>query len=73
MSERTFAAAKLIESFNPETSHISIGEAFGLSRSTIYKWEQRKIMLSAWQADKYAVRLGLHPCEVWHDWFSNHG
>lgn len=22
------------------------------------------------QADKYAARLGLHPAEVWQDWFS---
>lgn len=69
MNNKTFSAMKLIESFNPDTSHISIGEAFGLSRSTIYKWQQRKIMLSVWQADKYAIKIGLHPSEVWHDWF----
>lgn len=32
-------------------------------------WRQyRRDGLSAFQADRLAVRLGLHPAEVWTDW-----
>lgn len=32
-------------------------------------WAQfRRTGLSAFQADRLAVRLGLHPAEVWVDW-----
>jgi len=26
---------------------------------------------SQWQADRYAVSIGLHPCEVWPEWFES--
>lgn len=26
-------------------------------------------MISANYADKYAIRLGYHPCQIWSDWF----
>ena len=33
-------------------------------------WDRRRLAgLSARQADEAAVRLGLHPCEIWADWF----
>jgi hypothetical protein len=27
-------------------------------------------MLTQWSADRYAVKLGMHPSEVWRDWFA---
>jgi hypothetical protein len=26
-------------------------------------------MISAAYADKYAIKLGYHPCQIWDDWF----
>jgi transposase len=67
--DRKYPAVKLIESFGPDTSHIAIGSALNVGRSTVYKWVQRQIRFNAYEADTYAIRVGLHPCEIWDDWF----
>jgi hypothetical protein len=68
--DRKYLATQLVESFGPETSHISIGSALGVGRSTVYKWIQRQVRFNAYEADHYAIKLGLHPCEIWDDWFT---
>jgi plasmid maintenance system antidote protein VapI len=47
-----------------------MAEVLDTERSTVYKWCQNDIMISQWAADRYAVKLGLHPSEVWLDWFA---
>lgn len=68
--DRRYLATQLVESFGSETSHISIGSALGVGRSTVYKWIQRQVRFNAYEADYYAIKLGLHPCEIWDDWFT---
>jgi len=68
--DRKYLATQLVESFGLETSHISIGSALGVGRSTVYKWIQRQVRFNAYEADRYAIKLGLHPCEIWDDWFT---
>jgi hypothetical protein len=45
---------------------IEIARYFGVSKAAVSKWRERG--LSCVQADELAVRLGLHPCELWPDW-----
>jgi lambda repressor-like predicted transcriptional regulator len=26
-------------------------------------------MLNQWEADRYAIKIGKHPSEIWPDWF----
>ena len=49
----------------PELSDGDIASVLGVTRRTIVRW--KIIGLDCWTADKAAVRLGLHPCEVWGD------
>jgi len=67
---RTFPARELVKKFDPNTSVITIAQALETKRSTVYKWFQNDTMITQWAADRYAVKLGMHPSEVWADWFA---
>lgn len=67
---RTFPAKELVRKFDNNASVITIALALETKRSTVYKWFQNDTMISQWAADRYAVKLGLHPSEVWADWFA---
>jgi plasmid maintenance system antidote protein VapI len=67
---RTFPAKELVKKFDPNTSVMMIAQALDMKRSTIYKWYQNDTMITQWAADRYAVKLGMHPSEVWTDWFA---
>ena len=67
---RTFPAKALVRKFEPNTSVITIAQALDMKRSTVYKWFQNDTMITQWAADRYAIKLGMHPSEVWLDWFA---
>jgi DNA invertase Pin-like site-specific DNA recombinase len=67
---RTFPARELVRRFDQNASVITIASALETKRSTVYKWFKNDTMITQWAADRYAVKLGLHPCEVWDDWFA---
>ena len=41
----------------------------GISHQQVLRWERSG--LSAWQADAIACLLGLHPVELWPDWYEH--
>jgi plasmid maintenance system antidote protein VapI len=49
---------------------MTIAQALDMKRSTVYKWFQNDTMITQWAADRYAIKLGMHPSEVWLDWFA---
>lgn len=54
---------------------VSVGELaclLGCSPRTVTRWRAAG-RLCAFDADRYAVRLGLHPCLIWPDWFTDEG
>ena len=60
---------KLIELWPPNTNAGIIAEALGVSRTTVSTWRNKGRALTIWQADKYAIKLGMHPQEIWTDWY----
>ena len=68
--ERKYLATEIIQSFGPEASHTNIAEILDIGRSTVYKWIQHQIRFNMYEADRYAIKLGLHPCEIWDEWFT---
>lgn len=43
---------------------------FGIHHTTVNRWrKQPDTLIIEWDADKYAIKLGKHPCELWDDWF----
>lgn len=39
----------------------------GVAARTVARWRSGTVTLWPTDADRFAVRLGLHPCEVWGD------
>jgi lambda repressor-like predicted transcriptional regulator len=66
-----FPASALLKEFEQDTWASIIAEALGTRRSTVQRWRTSNTMLSPWQADEYAVRLGKHPSQIWPEWFPN--
>ena len=44
---------------------------FGVSRATIIRWRNRPetANLHIYQADRYACKIGIHPANIWLDWY----
>ena len=66
---RQFPAKNLLRFFNSETDDRTKASALGVNPHVVWQWEERNIKINQWYADKYAVRIGLHPSAVWDDWF----
>jgi hypothetical protein len=45
-----------------------LASRLNVDRNQIYRWLGRG--LDQWQADSAAIALGLHPSNVWSNWFS---
>ena len=46
-------------------------EITGIHFSSIQRWKaDPNILITEWEADRYAVKLGKHPSEFWPDWFN---
>jgi len=66
---RFFMAKDLLAFFGPEPQMALIAEKLDCCRETLYKWIQNDVKISEWAADRYAITLGIHPSEIWSDWF----
>ena len=66
---KTFMAKDLLTFFDSETEVTVMAEMLETCRYTLYKWMQNDVMISEWAADRYAIKMGVHPSEVWSDWF----
>jgi len=44
-----------------------IGLRLGVTREQVHRWRYKGLGID--QADALAVRLGLHPVEIWPDWY----
>ena len=65
-----YPAKKLVELWPPNTTASLLAEVFGVTRTTIQRWKNDKeAALTIWQADKYAIKIGMHPQEIWTDWY----
>jgi len=69
---KTFSAEILLKSYGIDDDATSLAQIFGVSRTTICRWRNvpDRSWLSAFQADKYACRIGVHPANIWKDWYN---
>jgi len=69
---RTFSAETLLRSYGINDDATSLAQIFGVTRTTICRWRNvpDRSRLSAFQADKYACRIGVHPANIWQDWYN---
>lgn len=58
-------AANLIERFPTEMTDLAIAEILGCGRSKVRQMRQPHNTIRWFDADRYAIRLGVHPIEIW--------
>ena len=65
-----YPAIELLRFFDREMPSHEIGEIFGITGDAVRNWRSRGTLLNAYDADRYATTIGLHPWMVWGDlWF----
>jgi len=64
-----FPATALLEQFEEGTWANHIAERLGTTRATIQRWRMGNTMLDPYEADKFAIKLGKHPGNIWPNWF----
>lgn len=64
-----YLAHLLLEQFPKGISQRKIAKILSVNPSSVQKWGNPKTTFSQWQADRYAVKLGKHPSEIWTNWF----
>ena len=57
----------LMRRFRNEPDVKKIAEELGCSPATVYKYLNNKRKIHFRDADRYAIRLGLHPFLIWGD------
>lgn len=63
---RPFDARVLFALFDAECDDTLIGEALGVGRTSVNRWRNnRSFMLTAWHADRIAIRIGTHLAMLW--------
>ena len=69
---KTFNAQLLLNHYNKNTDALSLAQIFGVSRATVCRWRNRpnESALNIYQADKYACKIGVHPANIWKDWYN---
>jgi len=67
--KRCLPAGALLDQFEEGTWASIIAEHLGVTRATIQRWRNGKSFLDPYTADRLAVKLGKHPCQIWPEWF----
>jgi len=66
---RSYPTHKLLDQF-PDSDTETLADIFGVSRATILRWRDPNLTINQWDADRYAVKVGRHPGEIWAEWFN---
>lgn len=64
-----FPAATLLAEWHSGTSAHLIAEVLGVDRASISRWRNADVNFDVWNADRYAIKLGKHPSQIWKDWY----
>lgn len=65
-----FPAKILLEQFEEGLWANIIAERLGTNRATVQRWRTGNIILNPYVADRYAIKLGKHPSQIWPEWFN---
>lgn len=66
--EPSLAVGRLLEVMGPDINAAEIAAVLYVSESTVRRWMRRpNTSLDPYKADVFAMRIGMHPFQVW-DW-----
>jgi hypothetical protein len=61
---RPFPARDLVLAVGQPNTTI-LADMIGTSRGTVSKWLRTGVCFTIYEADRYAIKVGLHPALVW--------
>lgn len=66
-----YSANNLVALYPKDKTNGFLADVFGVSRATIIRWRNRPetANLHIYQADRYACKIGIHPANIWLDWY----
>ena len=65
---RRYPAQAILDKY-PDLNMKQIAKRFNLEYDRLQRWNVDGYELSEWQADEIAIRGGVHPSEIWSNWF----
>jgi hypothetical protein len=65
---RRYPTENLMVLFPAELTDKTVALMLGVNRVTVGKWRREPQMISEWYADALAIKMGLHPIEIWPNW-----
>ena len=66
---RRYPVAPLLHAI-ADLSSRQVEKQFGIHNTTVNRWRIKPdTLIVEWDADKYAIKMGKHPSELWDDWF----
>jgi len=68
-SQPRYPAHKLLAQYPKDKNNGFLSDAFGVTRSTIIRWKKQHSTIALFEADKFAIKIGVHPQQVWEDWY----
>ena len=69
--QHRYPAINLLATFTAGTNDQEMADMLGISRSCVVRWRTGYAVIREYQADAYAIRLGFHPAEIWHNWLDD--
>lgn len=64
------SAAELIAYISDEgDSNYDIGSRLGINGASVGRWVATDRHFTDWEADRWAIYLKVHPCEIWSTWW----
>lgn len=67
-----YPAINLINQFPPNSNAGFIAEILNVERTTVSRWRNNDCNFTETMADRYAIKLGKHPFEIWPEWFDDY-
>jgi len=66
-----YPAINLLATFTAGTCDQDMADRLGISRSCVVSWRTGFQTIREYEADRYAIRLGYHPSEIWTNWIDD--
>jgi hypothetical protein len=66
---RRYPVTPLLDIIGTASSRVA-EQQYGIHHTTVNRWRNKpETVITEWDADRYAVAMGKHPGELWHNWF----
>ena len=69
--QHRYPAINLLATFTAGTNDQEMADMLGISRSCVVRWRTGFQTIREYEADRYAIRLGFHPAEIWTNWLDD--